>query len=353
MTMHIQKLEKDGSLIVSGPVFIPGSLDCEASLGEKPLPIDVIQRLKEDFQDYKLVDLEHQFFTTGKTIGEVLDSQILSEPTVLKLNLNSTETLYPKGTWIVTLQITDPQVIEGILNGEYIGLSPTTINRSYANNLKMMMSTKSKIHRVLVSDIPDPVTVTISVTSQPCNPGAKFCSFKDNDTHKSKSTCGCEKMTNVDEQLDGAVKSFINSIKEIFTGETKPKKEADEPKEEVNASKEEASPKEDEPKKDANTKSEEPIEEEVEVEEEVEYVTKEDFEAFKQEIRDIIKEALAPKEEEPKKEEKPVKEDEPKIKASSKSNPVHETEETQTKMSDTATVYSIMGRNTTGSAKKH
>lgn len=181
-------------------------------------------------------------------------------------------------------------------------------------------------------------------------------------------------MTNeMNDKLEEETKGFINRIGEIFTSTKSTKKEEDD--EGVAGEKE---------MNDEDTSKKQP-----------DFITIADFDEFKSEIielvtamndkvNEIVKassksddaesddmvEGLTPEEEKElerllaKKEastkseqdddEEEEEDDEEEIKASSKSTPVHDTGvKSKSQLTDSAIVYSIMGRDNTGSAKKH
>ena len=184
-------------IIVTLPILIPDVHDCEYDRGEKPLSAEQIRKFAEEYLDWKIVDLEHEFLYDGRVIGTLLESHITTSPQIVKF-IDGTPREYPAGTWFVTLKITDQDVIQGIKNGYYTGGSVTTIERRDAIKLKKLLnthipaSTKSRIKRILISEIQDPVVVTISIVHSPCVPLAKFCSFKNKDKVQS--------MENIDEK---------------------------------------------------------------------------------------------------------------------------------------------------------
>ncbi len=342
-------------IIVTAPVFVPNTKDCEYESGEKPLTVEQISAFAHDFLSYQIIDEKHEFLYNWKRVGTLIESYITKEPTIVKF-IDGTPREYPKGTWFVTLKITDSGVIQRIKYGIYTGVSATTVERDDAEKIRQLMekfslSTKSQIKRIKISEIKDPVVITISIVKSPCVPTAKFCSFK------SQKKCECVNMENIDEQIENETKGFISKIGEILRSEKSDKKK--------------------------------------EEDEDLDFVTAADFEDFKSEVIELITsmndkvneainasakddkkeddedeepEGLTPEEEkelerllakkeasnkEDKKEEDDEEDDEEaKIKASSKSTPVHDNGEKKPQLSDSAIVYGIMGRDNTGSVKR-
>lgn len=345
-------------IIVMAPVFVPNIKDCEYESGEKPLTAEQIQQFAHDFLAYMIIDKQHEFLYTWEQVGTLIESYTSKEPTIVKF-IDGTPREYPKGTWFVIIKITDSSVIQGIKDGTYTGVSATTVERKDAEKIKHIMtkvslSTKSQIKRINISEIKDPVVITISIVKSPCVPTAKFCSFK---SKKSE----CVKMENIDEQIENETKGFISKIGEILRSEKSDKKD-----------------------------------EEIVEKDDLDFVTAADFNDFKSEVLELITnmndkvneiasvsakddkkedeeedeegpEGLTPEEEKElerliakkeastkseKDEDEEDDEEEVNIKASSKSTPVHDNGEKKQQLSDSAIVYSIMGRDNTGSVKR-
>ena len=354
-------------IIVAIPVLVPNLPDCEYSHGEKPLTTEQIRKFATEFLEWRLIDLEHEFLYSGKVIGTLMESHITKEPTVVRF-IDGTPREYPAGTWFVLIKITDRDVIQGIHNNEYTGGSATTIEREDAEKLRKLLdmkvpaSTKSSIKRILISDIKDPVVVTISIVKSPCVPLAKFCSLKNRKVSDMAKT-------DVNEQLEEETKSFITRIGEIF-GSTKanPKKEENDDESNDDGSKKQpdyvtrddfnelkseilelVSAMND--KVNANIK-EDPKEEDDE-DEEVEGLTPEEEETLQKLLAKkeaSTKAETKPEDEDEKTDEEEEEEDE--IKASSKSTPVHDNGNKPQLQSDAQIVYGIMGRDTSGSPKR-
>ena len=323
--------------------------------------------MAHEFLEYGIIDDEHEFFMTLETVGTLVESYLLKEPRVIQPIHGGTPKEYPKGTWFVQVKITDQDMIQKILTGERTGGSATTIEREDAERLKLVMkskakgiqliSTKSQIKRIFIAEIKDPVTVTISLVKSPCVPSAKFCSLKNR-----KDDIMTE---NIEEKLEKETQGFLDRIRPLFSS-TK------------------ASPKDDEEEEETEKKVPE------------KGVSRKDFDEFKGEVMDLVTamnskvdkilegstkeepkeddeeeevEGLTPEEEKTLNEllakkastksenneedkEDEDEEEEEEIKASSKSIPNHEDKKKESKLSDTATVYKIMGRDNTGSRIK-
>lgn len=329
------------SLLITAPVLVPNEKDCEFNFGEEPLTPEEIQDMAHSYlANYGLVDKNHEFFKTREVIGLPVESYITQEPISLK-SLDGEVREYPTGTWIVTTKITDQDEIKKALDGEYTGYSVTTISKKFAD--KQMQMPK----RVLMKNIPDPVGFTVSLVKNPCVKSAKFCSMKNDN--------GVVMSDNIEEQIETETKGFLQSIKGILNKDDKDDKNSK-----------------------ADTKN---------------YVTVEDFEAFKKELKqdvdksletvnttvksvdeavqninsalDSLKHREDEEEEEDEKTTKKVEEgnteetddevqennDNSQNVQSSKSIPNHDIKnKTSTRRTGSARVYELMGRDSTGSA---
>lgn len=160
------------SRILTAPVLIPNTPDCTYNQGEPVLSEEKVKQLATSFNDYGIIDYEHQFNRKNmvgyhKQVGSVIDSWLIPEEETIK-GLDGVTRTYPKGTWFLSTRITDPEVIKEFDTGKIKGFSSTTVNKTFADSV----ATKSK---TLIKDIKNPVVMTVSVTASPCVGGAKFC----------------------------------------------------------------------------------------------------------------------------------------------------------------------------------
>ena len=126
--------EKDGSVILTAPVMVPGVPDCDFNRGEPPLTKEQIKNFAKSYEKYQFTDHEHQLEFTGQKIGEPIHSFLLSEDSNLTL-LDGSKKSYPSGTWMLSTKLTDPDAVETALDGGYTGYSPTIKNREVADRL--------------------------------------------------------------------------------------------------------------------------------------------------------------------------------------------------------------------------
>lgn len=212
-------LKGDGTdeLFFTAPVMIPGEADCDFSRGEKPFTPDEIREIAVAYKDYQIVDKEHEYFQTGEKVGVPVKSWITSEPLKIKY-FDGEETTVPAGTWMATTKITDPATIRQALNGDFTGYSPTVLKRKSADKIGMKRSQGDIIHNFIDED---PVGFTISLVNKPCLRKAKFCKcdkVKDMDDKTFKdqlrSFIGLE--NNATEDSEVAEKSVEYVTKEEF-----------------------------------------------------------------------------------------------------------------------------------------
>ena len=97
-------------MIVKGAVLIPNIPD---SVGDV-LDEETIRKVSLIFnRQVNLIDVQH----TLQTVGSILESYICDEETTFMGNV------YPKGTWFVSVDVTEPEIQDAIRNGEYTGFS--------------------------------------------------------------------------------------------------------------------------------------------------------------------------------------------------------------------------------------
>lgn len=245
-------------VLFTGTVLIPGEPDCDYGNGEEPLTVQKVAGIAHSFLDYRIVDKEHNYFNTGEEIGKPVESYLLDEPRTMK-NIAGEEREYPEGTWIVKSKITDPDTMKKALKGE-VAYSVTALEEDTAKALQS--STKS---RVLIKDIKNPVGFTVTLTENPCVDNS--CSAKSDPAAAMKSN---------DKSIVEKARDLLNNLLDGDEPMTK-----DENKSE---------------------KSEE-------------YVTKSDFDNFKTEVMNAIKDKKEP--------DKSEKKEENKEEPSEKSGPPH------------------------------
>ncbi len=186
------KSDRTDELFFTAPVMIPGEADCDYTRGEKPFTPEEIREIAVAYKDYQIVDREHEYFQTGEKIGVPVRSWITDEPLKIRY-FDGEETTVPAGTWMATTKITDPTTIRQALNGDFTGYSPTVLKKKSADKISMKRSQGDIIHSFIDED---PVGFTISLVNKPCLRKAKFCK--------------CDKVKNMDDKtFKDQLRSFI------------------------------------------------------------------------------------------------------------------------------------------------
>jgi len=192
------KSNENQEFLFTAPVMITDTPDCDFHRGEKPFTADEIRFFKESFDDYQIIDKEHQVFKdigSAKSIGVPVDSFILENDTTYEL-ANGTHETYPKGTWMLTSNVTDPLAQQEILSGKLTGWSPSVNTVEIADLIKEAMATKSSAGQ-LIHDIKNPATVTVSLVGKPCQSGSKQCKLKREGESMSEDTKALSKIREI------------------------------------------------------------------------------------------------------------------------------------------------------------
>jgi hypothetical protein len=238
--------------------------------------------------DYRIIDPEHVCALTKECInvGTPVESTILKRPMTVKAIHGGNDMTLPKGSWILGIEITDPNEWNRIVTGEATGLSLTAGRTTLKS-------------RVLIRDLGKNWEVrTVSIVKDPAVPKAKFfqigSGMMNDEATKSRLQVFFDK-------IEDAVKNFKQEetlAEEPITEET-----VEEPAEEVEAVKSEEAIEEETEELVAEPEetSEEPQQEQetvVETEEQVEgavkFVTAEDLEKTKEDILEAVKTLMQP-----------------------------------------------------------
>lgn len=196
-------MKSDEQFLFTAPVMIPNKPDCDYKRGEKLFTEEEVRFFKESFQDYQIIDKNHQVFLNGgsaKQIGDPVDSFLLEADTTYELVNGTTET-YPRGTWMLTTDVTDPTAQQEIEDGILTGYSLSVHNKLVGELIKKAMAIKSSQGQ-LIKDIPNPEAITVSIVRKPCQSGSKQCKIKGDVMSNDKKT--------------------LDKIKELLGGESKP-----------------------------------------------------------------------------------------------------------------------------------
>ena len=182
-------VKSDAQFLFTAPVMIPNKPDCDYKRGEKLFTEEEVRFFKESFQNYQIIDKNHQVFLNGgsaKQIGDPVDSFLLETDTTYELTDGTTET-YPKGTWMLTTDVTDPTAQQEIEDGILTGYSPSVHNKLVGELIKKAMAIKSS-RGELIKDIPNPEAITVSIVRKPCQSGSKQCKIKGDKMDADKKT---------------------------------------------------------------------------------------------------------------------------------------------------------------------
>ena len=273
--------------LVYSAVAIPGEPDYDGEI----LTESEIQYAAHKFMsDYRIIDPEHVCALTKECInvGTPVESTILKRPMTVKAIHGGNDMTLPKGSWILGIEITDPNEWNRIVTGQATGLSLTAGRTTLKS-------------RVLIRDLGKNWEVrTVSIVKDPAVPKAKFfqigSGMMNDEATKSR-------LQGFFDKIEDAVKNFKQEetlAEEPITEET-----VEEPAEEVEAvkSEEEVEEEAEELVAEPEETSEEPqqeqevepvVETEEQVEDAVKFVTAEDLEKTKEDILEAVKTLMQP-----------------------------------------------------------
>ena len=273
--------------LVYSAVAIPGEPDYDGEI----LTESEIQYAAHKFMsDYRVIDPEHVCALTNECInvGNPVESTILREPMIVKSIHDGNDMTLPKGTWILGIEVTDPNEWERIVTGEATGLSLTAGRTTLKS-------------RVLIRDLGKNWEVkTVSIVRDPAVPKAKFFQIGRSGMMNDEATKS--KFQSFFDKIEEAVKSFKQE--ETFEAEptveetdVEPAVETEdsiksETEEEIVAEPEQE-PQEQEEEIVEDESSDETSEEAVE-EEAVKFVTAEELQSAKEEILEAVKTLMQP-----------------------------------------------------------
>ena len=273
--------------LVYSAVAIPGEPDYDGEI----LTESEIQYAAHKFMsDYRIIDPEHVCALTKECInvGTPVESTILKRPMTVKAIHGGNDMTLPKGSWILGIEITDPNEWNRIVTGEATGLSLTAGRTTLKS-------------RVLIRDLGKNWEVrTVSIVKDPAVPKAKFfqigSGMMNDEATKSRLQVFFDK-------IEDAVKNFKQE--ETLAEEPITEEETvEEPAEEVEAVKSEeeveeteelvAEPEETSEEPQQEQEVEPVVETEEQVEDAVKFVTAEDLEKTKEDILEAVKTLMQP-----------------------------------------------------------
>lgn len=279
--------------LVYSAVAIPGEPDYDGEI----LTESEIQYAAHKFMsDYRIIDPEHVCALTKECInvGTPVESTILKRPMTVKAIHGGNDMTLPKGSWILGIEITDPNEWNRIVTGEATGLSLTAGRTTLKS-------------RVLIRDLGKNWEVrTVSIVKDPAVPKAKFfqigSGMMNDEATKSRLQVFFDK-------IEDAVKNFKQEetlAEEPITEETvevepaeveavKSEEEDIEEAEELVAEPEEETSEEPQQEPEQEEDDEDVVvETEEQVEDAVKFVTAEDLEKTKEDILEAVKTLMQP-----------------------------------------------------------
>lgn len=272
--------------LVYSAVAIPGEPDYDGEI----LTESEIQYAAHKFMsDYRIIDPEHVCALTKECInvGTPVESTILKRPMTVKAIHGGNDMTLPKGSWILGIEITDPNEWNRIVTGEATGLSLTAGRTTLKS-------------RVLIRDLGKNWEVrTVSIVKDPAVPKAKFfqigSGMMNDEATKSRLQVFFDK-------IEDAVKNFKQEetlAEEPITEETveEPAEEVEEAvksEEEVEEETEELVAEPEETSEEPQQEEESVVETEEQVEDAVKFVTAEDLEKTKEDILEAVKTLMQP-----------------------------------------------------------
>lgn len=225
--------------IITAPVIIPNKPDCDQDKGEPPLTKQQVQNLKETYENYKLIDYDHNITDPSstwyqKTVGEPIKSWITKKPTTYTNILGKTETI-PSGTWWLTSKITDPEMIKLIDEKLVTAYSISVGNKEFCDRFiqQLQLAPKNntnpttqdtdgliafKTTKTLIKDIINPVSLSISLTGLPCVGSATFsqaCYDKNQDNNLFSNKNGGQQMTETEKETRFSVSELLG-LQKLF-----------------------------------------------------------------------------------------------------------------------------------------
>ncbi len=187
------------SRIITAPVLIPDTPDCDYNNGETPLNISQIKNLQSSFKNYQIIDHDHQFCNNGdwylKKLGTPIKSWI-SNKSITFTDVNNTTHTVPSGTWWLKSEITDPQAIQLIDSKQLTAYSLTTANQIYADKIMNLLIQKNNTSKIYISQ--DIELYLILHNSQVASKSELLLcpnqKFKVMEIYQSKTDPNCEKV---------------------------------------------------------------------------------------------------------------------------------------------------------------
>jgi len=179
--------------IVYSAVAVPGEPDSD---GEILTPDEISHAAHAYMRDYRIVDPDHVCALGHcREVGKPVESYITNQPMSVKA-FDNTLLEFPKGTWVVGIDVFDDDTFNQIKSGQKRGVSLT------AKGADGVIKS-----RVLIRDLgPEWVARTVSIVDHPAVPKARF--FLKGISDKMTEDMEDKTLTNGIDKLVSAIKSL-------------------------------------------------------------------------------------------------------------------------------------------------
>jgi hypothetical protein len=176
---------------VTTPVMIPDCKDCD---GESFTVDEVAKFCREYNAQFRLADKMHVLNGKGDVIGDSVENWTLKNDETITNVLGETVTL-PMGTWMTTIKINDDDTWREVENGTLKGASGMYVPRTKADELLKNFTSDKRVTKICeclsadkrtkITDIEDPVAISIALVDRPCVANAIATSIKSNFVQKA------------------------------------------------------------------------------------------------------------------------------------------------------------------------
>jgi len=184
----VQKNKK--KRIAYAAVLVPGEKDYD---GEEVTKERIEDACHEWMDAYQNLDLEHSL----NNVGRPIENYLTYSERVVK-SLDGEELVLPEGTWIIGSKL-DEETFEAVEKGELVGYSIMGIRRAALKGKDMSKALKSfkddelkgALKKVLLKDLgPDWVPVSVAVTGSPAVPKSKWFALKSKEAVEENKSLG-------------------------------------------------------------------------------------------------------------------------------------------------------------------
>jgi hypothetical protein len=150
---------------VFGPVLIPDKPDLDGDI----VSAEKIRQVHDLFNEkYGNIDVQHSL----QNVGKVYESYIA--PTNLPFQVDGVQVVYPKGTWMIGVKVTDDQAWSLVEQDKLKGFSIMAVNPALKGNVS-----KSDGGRVTLNDLgADWIVNAVSLVDTPAVPDSRYIVIK-------------------------------------------------------------------------------------------------------------------------------------------------------------------------------